>query len=66
MLAEQAGLGLSTIKRLESARGPVGGTAESVWAVQRALEAGGVMFIDGDDRAGAGVRLATPTRGRGG
>jgi transcriptional regulator with XRE-family HTH domain len=65
-LADEAGLGLSTIKRLESARGPVGGTAESVWAVQEALEKAGIIFIDGDDRAGPGVRLAAPTRGRAG
>ena len=66
ILAERAGLGIATIKRLESARGPVGGPAESVWAVQRALEQAGIIFIEGDDRAGPGVRLATPTRGRGG
>jgi hypothetical protein len=65
-LADEAGLGLSTIKRLETARGPVGGTAESVWAVQEALENAGIIFIDGDDTAGTGVRLAAPTSGRAG
>ena len=65
ILAERAGLGIATIKRLkDSARGPVGGTAKLCRAVQRALEHAGIIFIEGDDRAGPGVRLATPTRGR--
>ena len=63
-LAEQAGLGLSTIKRLESARGPVGGTAESVWAVQRALEPAGIIFIDGRRQSRPGCAARNTDKGQ--
>ena len=64
-LAERAGLGIATIKRMESSPGPVRGTAESVWAVQEALERAGIVFIHGAERKGPGVRLAVPWRAPG-
>ena len=61
-LATQSGLALGTIKRLESKRGLIGGNADTVWKIQAALEAAGVIFIPEDDRSGPGVRLAKPSR----
>lgn len=55
-LAEAAGLALSTVKRMESERGPLRSSAENVLKVQKALEDAGVIFVDGDDEEGPGVR----------
>ena len=61
-LAVTAGVGFSTIRRMERGTGPVRGTAENVWKVQGALEDAGVVFIDAEeDGDGPGVRL----KGRG-
>jgi transcriptional regulator with XRE-family HTH domain len=54
--AEAARVGLSTIRRMETSDGPLRGTAENVWKVQKALEDAGVIFIDADED-GPGVRL---------
>ena len=56
-LAEASGVGLATIKRMETREGSVGGYAEKVWKVQRALEEAGIIFIEEDDVSGVGVRL---------
>jgi len=55
-LGEASGLALSTIKRMESERGPMRSSAENVVKVQRSLEDAGVIFID-EDEEGPGVRL---------
>ncbi len=55
-LAENSDVGLSTVRRMEGSDGPLRGTAENVWKVQRALEDAGVIFIDENDE-GPGVRL---------
>jgi transcriptional regulator with XRE-family HTH domain len=57
-LASAAGLSGQTIKRMESL-GTGKSSAENVQAVQRALEAAGVQFID-ENGGGAGVRMARP------
>lgn len=59
-LAQRAGVGTATVKRIEARRGPAKGNAESVWKIQKALEDGGIMFISADVAAGPGVRLAAP------
>ena len=59
-LAEAARVGLSTIRRMEASNGPLRGTAENVWKVQKALEEAGVIFIN-EDELGPGVRLREPT-----
>ena len=56
-LAKSTGLSLPTIKRMEASEGAVRGTARNVWKVQRALEAAGVDFTNGD---APGVRLRQP------
>lgn len=58
-LAEVAKLSVPTVRRMESARGPSASTAANVDAVRRALEAGGVVFLDPEESkyGGPGVRL---------
>ena len=54
-LAEKAGLSLPTVKRVETANGPRVSDAAR-YALQRALESGGVEFID-ENGGGPGLRL---------
>lgn len=58
-LAERAGIGIATLRRIEAAE-EVSGSAKSMARIQRAFEAAGVIFIDRDDTAGPGVRLKRP------
>jgi hypothetical protein len=51
---------LSTIKRMESERGPMRSSAENVDKVWQALEDAGVVVIDQGDGRGPGVRLKDP------
>jgi transcriptional regulator with XRE-family HTH domain len=57
-LAEKAGISAPTIKRMEKI-GLGRSSMDNVTAVQRALEAAGVVFIP-ENGGGAGVRLAKP------
>jgi transcriptional regulator with XRE-family HTH domain len=63
-LAELAGVGVNTVKRIELSE-EISGSARSLWKIQTALEAAGVEFIPADDKKGPGVRLKDKTR-RGG
>ena len=56
MLAERSKIGVATIKRAEGIDGEVKMTAANVAAVRRALESGGIEFID-QNGMGPGVRL---------
>jgi transcriptional regulator with XRE-family HTH domain len=56
-LAKRTDLKVPTIKRMESGDGPIKGITTNVWNVQKALEDGGVRFIDADEKDGPGVRL---------
>jgi hypothetical protein len=51
-----ASLSVASVKRLEAAAG-LRGAAETVWKIQKALEAAGVEFIPEEAGRGAGVRL---------
>ena len=53
-LAGAAGVGLSTIRRMESVDGPPPSTVANLRAVQKTLEAEGIIFIDDN---GGGVKL---------
>ena len=55
-LARASGVGVATIRRAELATGPTSMTLPNDMAVRRALEAGGVEFID-ENGGGPGVRL---------
>lgn len=54
-LSEVAAVAESTILRFETNKG--GLHATTLDKIQAALEAGGVMFLNGDGTAGPGVRL---------
>jgi len=56
-LAELAGIGVATLRRIEASIDEISGTAKSVLRIQRALEHAGVVFIDEDATSGPGVRL---------
>ena len=55
-LSDLASISATTIKRLEAAP-QIRGAAETLWKIQRALEAAGVEFISADEAKGPGVRL---------
>ena len=60
-LAEESGLALSTVRRMEGERGVLRSTAENVLRVQKALENAGIIFIDAEEGGdGPGVRLKGP------
>ena len=61
-LAERAGVGLATVKRLEASEGELRAMVQTVDAIRKALEKSGVIFIDHDDKQGPGVRLKKPLR----
>jgi transcriptional regulator with XRE-family HTH domain len=55
-LSELAGVGLTTVKRIELSD-EITGSARTLWKIQTALEAAGVEFISADESRGPGVRL---------
>jgi transcriptional regulator with XRE-family HTH domain len=65
-LAETAALGLATVQRIEAQSGQVHGMLDTVLKLKNALEAAGIIFIEEDEMAGVGVRLAKskPSKGR--
>ena len=59
-LAEEAGLSLPTVRRMEASEDNVRGNVDSLVKVIEALERGGVVLIDAgatSESAGRGVRL---------
>lgn len=58
-LAEQTGVSVPTIKRMEGGAGPLKGTYENVSKLQAALEQAGAIFLSAGETAdgGPGVRL---------
>ena len=62
-LSELAGVGLTTLKRLELSD-EITGSARTLWKIQTALEAAGVEFIPADDEKGPGLRLKHKARGK--
>jgi len=47
---------------LEAARTEIRGSVETVWKIQRALEAAGIEFISAEEGKGPGVRLRQMVR----
>jgi transcriptional regulator with XRE-family HTH domain len=56
-LAAAAGVSVNTISRIETIDGPIIARTDTVRRLQRALEAAGITFTDGD---GPGVRMRAP------
>lgn len=56
-LSRRAGVGLATVKRIESTSEELRVTVQTLLRIQKALEAAGVIFIDHDEERGPGVRL---------
>lgn len=59
-LARRSGVGLATVKRIEAAGLELTGTARTLYRIQRALEAAGVLIVEQTRSEGPGVRLAHP------
>jgi transcriptional regulator with XRE-family HTH domain len=57
-LSRAASVGTATIQRIEKSNRPVAGYVSTIVRIQSALEDAGVLFIDDDDTAGIGLRLA--------
>ncbi len=36
------------------------GITDTIWKIRKALEEAGIIFIEGDDSTGPGVRLSKP------
>jgi transcriptional regulator with XRE-family HTH domain len=62
-LSELAGVGLTTLKRIELSD-EITGSARTLWKIQTALETAGVEFIPADDEKGPGLRLKHKVRGK--
>jgi predicted transcriptional regulator len=60
-LARYSDVSEPTIARLESADGDLGGRDKTAEKIQKAIEAGGVEFID-ENGGGSGVRLTKASR----
>ena len=61
-LARIASVHVATIRRLEAAT-EIRGAAETVWKIQRALEAADIEFIPAEAGRGPGVRLKQADEG---
>jgi transcriptional regulator with XRE-family HTH domain len=59
-LARKSRLGVATIRRAEAEDTALSITAANADAIQRALEAGGIVFVP-ENGGGVGVRLNQPT-----
>jgi transcriptional regulator with XRE-family HTH domain len=62
-LAEESGVSIPTVKRLEAISGVLGGRADTSDKIRSALERAGIQFID-ENGGGVGVRLRRPEGGR--
>ncbi len=57
-LSKAAGIGIATVRRIESADSSATSYVSTLSRIQESLEAAGILFIDDDGSAGIGVRLA--------
>ena len=60
-LADEAELGISTVQRMEAAEDVPSASGRNLEAVQRCLEAAGIVFIEEDGR-GIGVKFQPGAR----
>jgi len=59
-LSRRAGISVATVKRIEASTENLRMTVQTMLRIQAALEAAGVVFIEGDKQQGPGVRLLKP------
>ena len=59
-LAEEAGVSVITVKRMEASPETFHARFDIVMKVKAAVERGGVVFLDGTDGFSHGVQLRTP------
>ena len=57
-LSKASGVGTATIQRIERSNSAVTGYVSTLVRIQAAFEGAGVLFIDDDETAGIGLRLA--------
>ncbi|WP_425419052.1 helix-turn-helix domain-containing protein [Oricola indica] len=55
-LAERAGVGGSTIKRIEARPGLIQGNVRTAYQIEECLKAAGIDFVDQDDRTGVTLK----------
>jgi transcriptional regulator with XRE-family HTH domain len=63
-LSKTSGVGTATIRRIEKSDRQITGYVSTLVRIQAAFEDAGVLFIDGDETAGIGLRLAKKKRRR--
>jgi transcriptional regulator with XRE-family HTH domain len=63
-LSNASGVGTATIQRIEKTDSQISGYVSTLLRIQAAFENAGVLFVDDDDTAGIGVRLAKKKRRR--
>jgi transcriptional regulator with XRE-family HTH domain len=63
-LSKASGVGTATIQRIEKSDRPVTGYVTTIVRIKSAFEEAGILFIDDDETAGIGLRLAKKRRKR--
>jgi transcriptional regulator with XRE-family HTH domain len=63
-LSKASGVGTATIQRIEKSDRPITGYVSTLVRIRAAFEDAGVLFIENDEMAGIGLRLAKKKRGR--
>jgi transcriptional regulator with XRE-family HTH domain len=63
-LSKASGVGTATIQRIEKSDRPTTGYVSTLMRIQAAFEDAGVLFIEDDEMAGIGLRLAKKKRRR--
>jgi len=63
-LSKASGVGTATIQRIEKSDRPITGYVSTLVRIQAAFEDAEVLFIDDDEMAGIGLRLAKKKKRR--
>jgi transcriptional regulator with XRE-family HTH domain len=63
-LSKASGVGTATIQRIEKSDRPITGYVSTLVRIRAAFEGAGVLFIEDDEMAGIGLRLAKKKRRR--
>jgi transcriptional regulator with XRE-family HTH domain len=63
-LSKASGVGTATIQRIEKTNRPITGYVSTLVRIQAAFEQAGIEFIDDDEIAGFGLRIAKKKKKR--